>query len=87
MDSSDRRVLDIDGRQVIFEITISRIPVPRPFLSYRFYQGGRVVDGVLAEAKGFRASVREEFQDAELRRLFRAARRNVERRPTSGPNG
>lgn len=69
---------------MIFEITISRVPVPRPFLSYRFYQGGRVVDGVLAECRGLRASVREQFHDAELTRLFRAARRQVEREPTNG---
>ena len=60
---------------MIFEITIAQVPVPRPFLSYRFYQGGRAVDGVLAEVKGFPASVEEQFQDAELTRLFRAARR------------
>ena len=84
-DAGEHRILDIDGRQVIFEITIAQVPVPRPFLSYRFYQGGRVVDGVLAEVKGFRASVREQFHDAELTRLFRAARRHLEREPTNGP--
>ncbi len=75
---NERRVLDIDGRTVIFEITIAQVPVPRPFLSYRFHQGGRTVDGVLAEVKGFPASVQEQFQDAELTRLFRAARRRTE---------
>jgi len=78
-DMGDRRILDIDGRTVIFEITIAQVPIPRPFLSYRFYQGGRAVDGVLAEVKGFPATVHEQFHDAELTRLFRTARRRVER--------
>jgi hypothetical protein len=84
-DVGDRRVLDIDGRTVIFEITIAQVPVPRPFLCYRFYQGGRAVDGVLAEVKGFPASVREQFQDAELTSLFRTARRRLEREKGSRP--
>jgi hypothetical protein len=82
-DVGDRRILDIDGRTVIFEITIAQVPVPRPFLSYRFYQGGRAVDGVLAEVKGFPASVQEQFHDAELTRLFRTARRRLEREAES----
>ena len=76
---SERRVLDIDGRTVIFEITIAQVPVPRLFLSYRYDQGGRTVDGVLAEVKGAPASVQEQFQDTELTRLFRAARWQSER--------
>ncbi|MGE0159503.1 MAG: hypothetical protein AB7T31_08810 [Gemmatimonadales bacterium] len=72
------RVLDIDGRTVIFEITIAQVPVPRPFLSYRFYQNGRAVDGVLAEVRGYPSSVQEQFEDAELTRLFRTARRRLE---------
>jgi hypothetical protein len=81
---SERRILDVDGRSVIFEITIAQVPVPRPFLSYRFYQGGRAVDGVLAEVKGFPAPVEDQFHDAELTRLFRAARRRVEAERAGG---
>jgi hypothetical protein len=62
---------------VIFEITIAQVPVARPFLSYRFLQDGRAVEGVLAEVRGYPASVAEQFEDVELTRLYRAARRRL----------
>jgi hypothetical protein len=83
----DRRVLDIDGDQVTFEITVAQVPVPRPFLSYHFRRGGRLIDGVLAEVTGAPEAIQAHFDDAELARLFRAARRNFERGPRNEWSG
>src|SRR5688500_16448973 len=72
----ESRILEIDGKTVIFEINIIRIPVPRPFLRYRAFQAGRPNGvGVLASVSEYRGSVRQQFTDAELARLYRTASR------------
>src|SRR5688572_26418371 len=72
----ESRILEIDGKTVIFEINFVRIPVPRPFLRYRAFQAGQPNGvGVLASVSEYRGSLHQQFTDAELARLYRTASR------------
>jgi hypothetical protein len=75
-----RRVLEIDGETVVFEVNIVFVPVPRPFLAYRVMdESGAKAGGVLAEMPRHEGSVRDLFDDAELTRLYRVATRTLSR--------
>jgi hypothetical protein len=77
LDQGSGRVLEIDGRTVVFEIDLVQVPVLRPFLAYRVLgSGGPKARGVLADVRRHAGSVREQFDDAELTRLYRVATRD-----------